>query len=144
MEPSARYPRICATVSSWRIKIAYSRGLRIRLLVLQTAKNSRIRSSFEAASAPACLMASITRDEVFFSKYECKKKLCVEVFAPAWWCHQEKEFLRYKVTLLHSRHPVIDGCVSKKFLHCRRRVSWPTHLSHTQNHWYNFPEQHTS
>jgi hypothetical protein len=73
MEPSARYPRIYATLSSWRIKIVYSRGLLIRLLVLQTAKNSRIHSSFEAASAPACLMALIARDEVFFSTYEYKR-----------------------------------------------------------------------
>ena len=84
MEPSAHYPRIYATVSSWRIKIVHIRGLRIRLLLLQTAKNSRIHSSFEAASAPACLMALITRDEVFFSKHECEKKLSVEIFAPAW------------------------------------------------------------
>jgi len=62
----------------------YIRGLRLRLLVLQTAKNLRIHSSFEAPSAPACLMALITRDEVFFSKHECKKKLSVEIFVPAW------------------------------------------------------------
>lgn len=62
----------------------YIRGLRIRLLVLKTAKNSRIHSSFEAASAPARLMAFNARDEIFFSKHECKKKLSVEIFAPAW------------------------------------------------------------
>ena len=106
------------------LKIVYSRWLRIRLPVLQTATNSGIHCSFEAASPPACMMSLVTREEVFLSKCECKKKKkkkkkSAEIYALAWWCHQEKQFPRYRVTLLHWHHPAIDGCVSEKLLHCR-------------------------